>query len=82
MAEERIIIEKEPSIQYIRFGTCRNCGTKMAIKGKKYEIKHYIELQCKNCKKFRSVPLGFLHKANSRYAKRKLRKAEKNESKD
>lgn len=80
MAEERIIIEKAPSIQYIRFGTCRNCGTKMDIKGTKYEIKNYIALQCENCEKYSSVPLGFLHKVDSQYAKRKLRKVEVNEN--
>lgn len=77
---EKIIIEKKDPIQYVRFGTCKNCRTKMALKGSLYEIEDYTKTLCENCM-LAAVSLGFPHKANSRYAKRKLRKVEGNESK-
>ena len=39
-------------------------------------------IYCENCGTDHSVYLGLLYKADGWYAKRKLRKAEKNESKN
>ena len=78
MNEERMVIKRKKEIpQYIRFGTCLNCGAEMAIKGTRYDIKDYSLIYCENCGKSHSVPLGFLHKIDSWYAKRKLKKVEK-----
>lgn len=83
MSEERILIKRKEVPQYIRFGTCLNCGAEMAVKGTIYDIKDYSLIYCQNCDiRTCSVLLGPLHKADSWYAKRKLRKVENNESKD
>ena len=83
MAEERIVIKRRKEIpQYIRFGTCLNCGAEMAVKGTRYDIEDYSLIYCQNCGKAHSVFLSSLHKADGWYAKRKLRKVKNNENKN
>lgn len=82
MSEKRIVIKRKEVPQYVRFGTCLNCGTEIAIIGNLCEIEDYYRIDCENCNTIFSVPIGFPHKVNSWYAKRKLKKVGKNESKD
>jgi len=82
MSEQRIIIKKKDPIQYVRFGTCWNCGTKIAVIGTRWEIEDYIRIKCECCNSSNAIPLGFLHKTDGWYAKRKLKGVKINESKN
>ena len=78
MYNERIVLKATEPPKYIRFGTCLNCNSKIGLIGERWDIEDYLKIACPNCGKGKAVPLGFLHKADSWYAKRKLRKAEIN----
>lgn len=68
-----IVKEKRPP-HYIRVGICLNCGSKIAREGESCEIENLLKIDCPVCGDRWSVPLGFMHNVNSKFAKRILKR--------
>lgn len=69
-----IIVKEKSPPHYIRFGTCLNCGSKIAREGERCEIINLLKIDCPVCGDRWCVPLGFMHNLNSKFAKRILKR--------